>query len=259
MPFADAKQRFSTRVADYVRYRPGYPSALVDLLRDECGLTGQSVIADIGSGTGKLAELFLKNGNKVFGVEPNAEMRGGGEEVLRAYSNFTSVNGSAEITTLGAASVDFVTAGQAFHWFDAKAARGEFARILRPNGYVAIIWNDRRMEESPFARDYENLLQKFGNDYESVKDSYPEVNKIGNFFGADAFQSRDLPNHQDFDWQALGGRLRSSSYAPLPGDAKFEPMMAAVENIFRANQQNGIVRMNYFTRIYFGHLREHGN
>jgi ubiquinone/menaquinone biosynthesis C-methylase UbiE len=259
MPFADAKQRFSTRVADYVRYRPGYPPALIDLLRDECGLTERSIIADIGSGTGKLAELFLKNDNQVFGVEPNAEMRGGGEEVLRAWSNFTSVNGSAEATTLADASVDFVTVGQAFHWFEPQAARKEFARILQPNGYVALIWNDRRMEESPFARDYENLLQKFGNDYASVKDSYPEADKIGTFFGADAFQSRDLPNHQDFDWEALAGRLRSSSYAPLPADAKYTPMMTALENIFRANEHVGVVRMNYFTRIYYGHLREHGN
>src|SRR5208282_2924056 len=119
-----------------IRYRPGYPPALLDLLREECGLHSDHVVGDIGSGTGFLSELFLKNGNRVYGVEPNAEMRAGGEEYLSSYANFTSVDGSAEATTLPASSVDFVAAGQAFHWFDPQAARREFLRILKPGGWV---------------------------------------------------------------------------------------------------------------------------
>ncbi len=126
MTFVDAKQRFSNRVADYIRYRPGYPSAIHEVLRAECGLRPGHVIADIGSGTGFLSELFLKKGNRVFGVEPNEAMRQAGEEYLASFDGFTSVNGSAEATTLDDASVDFVTAGQAFHWFDQNAARREF-------------------------------------------------------------------------------------------------------------------------------------
>jgi SAM-dependent methyltransferase len=214
-------------------------------------------IADIGSGTGLLCELFLKNGNRVFGVEPNAEMRAGGEEYLRAYSNFSSVDGSAEATALSNASVDFVTAGQAFHWFDPQAARREFARILKPGGWVVILWNDRRMAEAQLTREYESLLERFGIDYKRVKDSYPEASDIRSFFDAGVFSARDLPNHQILDWEGLRGRLRSSSFAPAEGHANHGPMMAELERIFCAHERGGRVRMEYFTRIYFGRLEQH--
>lgn len=254
MPFVDAKQRFSNRVADYVRYRPGYPPALLELLRDECGLRAEHAIADVGSGTGLLAKLFLENGNRVYGIEPNAEMRAAGEEFLRDYKNFTSIDGSAEATSLSAASVDFVMAGQAFHWFEPKATRREFLRILKLGGWVVVIWNDRRMEETQFGRDYESLLVRFGSDYTRVKDAYPEAGHIRDFFADRPFVARDLPNEQRFDWQGLCGRLRSSSYAPTEGHPNYAPMMAELRKIFDATSENGFVSMEYFTRIYFGQL-----
>lgn len=259
MTFTDAKQRFSNRVADYVRYRPGYPAAMLHLLRTECGLRPGHVVADIGSGTGLLSKLFLENGNRVFGVEPNPEMRQAGEEFLSNFQDFISVPASAEATTLGDATVDFVTAAQAFHWFEPDAARREFARILKPAGWVVIVWNDRQMEESPFARAYENLLEQFGTDYKSVKDAYPETDHIRSFFGTGTFVARDLPNSQVFDWHGLCGRLRSSSYAPIEGHPNFAPMMAELRRIFHANERNGTVRMEYFTRTYFGQLRADRN
>jgi len=254
MTFADAKQRFSNRVADYVRYRPGYPTAVLDLLRTECGLRPGHVIADVGSGTGLLSKLFLENGNHVFGVEPNQEMRQAGEEFLHSFPKFSSVTGSAEATTLGEASVDFITAGQAFHWFDPKAARCEFARILRPGGWIVILWNDRRMDEVQLTREYEGLLERYGIDYKRVKDSYPESKDIRSFFARCVFSARDLPNNQILDWEGFRGRLRSSSFAPTEDHPNYAPMMAELERIFRAHQNDGCVRMEYFTRVYFGQL-----
>jgi SAM-dependent methyltransferase len=256
MNFPDAKQRFSTRVADYVRYRPSYPSALLDLLRAECSLRPGHVIADIGSGTGFLSELFLKNGNRVYGVEPNKDMRQAGEEYLASYDGFSSIEGSAEATTLDDASVDFVTAGQSFHWFEADAARREFVRILKPGGWMVIAWNDRRMEEAPFTRAYENILERFGIDYKSVKDSYPEAERIGGFLST--FLQHDLPNHQILDWDSLRGRLRSSSFSPTEGHPNYAPMMEELRRLFDASQQDSKVRMDYFTRIYFGHVKADG-
>ena len=255
MTFADAKQRFSNRVADYVRYRPGYPSAVLDLLRAECGLSAEHTIADIGSGTGILSKLFLENGNPLFGVEPNTEMRQAGEEFLHSFPSFVSVAASAEATTLGNATIDFVTAAQAFHWFDPQAARREFARILKPGGSVVILWNDRRMEEAPLTREYEGLLELFGLDYKRVKDAYPERKDISSFFAGGEFSTRDLPNNQTLDWEAFRGRLRSSSFAPTEDHPNYAPMMAELDLIFRAHQRDGCVRMEYFTRIYFGQLR----
>src|SRR5258708_35007298 len=254
MTFLDAKQRFSNRVADYVRYRPSYPAAVLDLLRAECDLSAEPTIADIGSGTGILSKLFLETGNPVFGVEPNTEMRQAGEEFLRSFQSFVSVAASAEATTLGDATIDFITAAQAFHWFDPQAARREFARILKPGGWVVILWNDPRMEEARLTGEYEGLLELFGLDYKRVKDAYPERKDIESFFDGGAFSTRDLSNNQILDWEGFRGRLRSSSFAPTEDHPNYAPMMAKLERIFRAHQNDGFVRMEYFTRVYFGHL-----
>lgn len=254
MTFTDSKQRFSDRAGDYARYRPGYPREVLDLLRTWCDLKPEHVIADIGFGTGLLTKLFLENGNRVFGVEPNAEMRAAGEEFLSAYKNFTSVAGSAEATTLSSDSVAFVAAAQAFHWFDLEAARREFQRILRPHGRAIVVWNERLLDTTAFLRDYETLLHRFGTDYARVNESYPRAEQMLAFYGPREFTSHSLPNYQEFDFDGLCGRLRSSSYAPAPGHAHFEPMMAELQRIFAAHQEDGMVRMEYRTHVYTGML-----
>jgi SAM-dependent methyltransferase len=255
MTFSDSKERFSNRVENYVKYRPGYPAALLDLLRDECGLRADEscVIADIGSGTGFLAEIFLKQGNRVFGVEPNADMRKAGEEYLQGFRNFVSVAGSAEATTLADGSVNFVTAGQAFHWFEPVATRREFSRVLTPGGWVVLVWNHRRMD-TPFARDYEELLKHYGTDYERVRASYPEAHTVRDFFGDVPCLGRDLKYDQSFDWDGLSGRLHSSSYAPTEEHENYAPMMSELRRLFDAHAENGRLRMEYETKVYFGQL-----
>jgi SAM-dependent methyltransferase len=253
MTFTDSKQRFSSRVADYVRFRPGYPSELIALLRTECGLRPGHIVADLGSGTGFLSELFLKNGNRVYGVEPNEAMRQAGEEYLASYDGFSSIDAAAESTTLDAASVDFVTAGQSFHWFQPETAKAEFRRILKANGWIVVAWNDRELD-TPFATAYEDLLVKFGTDYTKVRDAYPEKSAMDQFFSGGAVSMRSLPNEQVFDLEGLIGRVRSSSYAPQEGHANYEPMMAAILELFRANEKEGHVRMEYSTHVYYGRL-----
>lgn len=259
MTFTDAKQRFSSRVADYVRYRPGYPKAALDPLHKECGLGPGHVVADIGSGTGFLSELFLKNGNRVYGVEPNEAMRQAGEEYLASYDGFSSIEGSAESTKLDDASVDFVSAGQAFHWFEQNAARREFSRILKPAGWVVVLWNERLTDTTPFLRDFEALQRKFGTDYSRVNESYPREEQMRDFFQHQAYRQERLPNFQGFDFRGLAGRVRSSSYMPASDHPSYAPMMAELERIFRAHQQLGRVRMEYQTRLYFGQLPAGGD
>ena len=254
MSFADAKQRFSSRVADYVRYRPGYPAEILPLLKAWTSFRADHVVADIGSGTGLLSKLFLDFGNHVLGVEPNTEMRTAGEEFLSGYPNFTSVAGSAESTTLPSDSVDFVAAGQAFHWFQMPAARQEFHRILKPGGRVLVIWNERLLDDTAFLREYESLLNRFGTDYAKVSESYPRAEQMLEFYGPNEFTSHALPNFQEFDFEGLSGRLRSSSYAPSPDHPQFEPMLKDLRRLFDAYQQGGVVRMDYRTRVYAGKL-----
>jgi len=252
--FQDAKQRFSDRAEDYAKYRPGYPREILGLLDTWCDLSPDHVIADIGSGTGLLSRIFLENGNRVLGVEPNAEMREAGEEFLKQYPKFTSVAGSAEATTLPDDSVDFVTAAQAFHWFDVEPTRREFQRILKTGGRMVIVWNERLLHTTLFLRDYEGLLRQFGTDYARVNERYPRNEQMLEFFGKNEFTSHTLPNFQEFDFDGLSGRLRSSSYAPTPENPRFEPMMEELRRIFDAHQVNGKVRMEYRTRIYTGRL-----
>ncbi|HXJ15686.1 MAG TPA: class I SAM-dependent methyltransferase [Candidatus Polarisedimenticolia bacterium] len=247
-------QRFSNRAEDYLRYRPGYPREILDALREECGLAAESVVADIGSGTGLLTQLFLANGNFVYGVEPNAAMREAGEHALEGWPNFRSVAGSAEATTLPDAAVDFVVAGQAFHWFEMNAARAEFRRVLKPGGWVAVIWNERR-KDTPFLRAYENLLRTYGTDYAEVAAAYPEQTRMEEFFGAGAFHHKFFPNAQDFDFDGLRGRLLSASYAPPKGHPNHEPMLAELKRLFDAHAKNGRVRVEYITRLYIGHMK----
>ncbi len=236
---------------NYVKYRPSYPSGVIETLVKECGLTEKSVVADIGSGTGILSESFLKNGNQVFGVEPNREMREAGERLLKRYRNFTSVEGTAEATTLPDHSLDFVTGAQAFHWFDRERARTEFARILIATGWVALIWNDRQTETTSFLREYEDLLQTYGTDYPgaAINDA-----AIAAFFSPQHFTVKLFENRQVFDLDELKGRLRSSSYTPEPGHPNFDPMLNALRDIFNRHQVNGKVSFDYATRMYYGRL-----
>lgn len=252
MTVKDSKTRFSSRVENYVKYRPHYPTAVLSCLREKSRLAPEKVVADIGSGTGISSLPFLRNGNRVYGVEPNKEMREASERVLSDYENFTAVNGTAEATTLAVNSVDFAVAGQAFHWFDAAAARQEFQRILKQRGTAVLVWNQRHYEQHPFMLDYETLLKGNAASYDNVKqvNSYP---KIDAFFGR-SMTVHEFPNEQIFDFDGLRGRFLSSSYSPLPHDASYPEAMKNLKKLFDQYAENGQVRFIYITRLFFGPL-----
>jgi SAM-dependent methyltransferase len=253
MPVQDPTARFSSRVEKYVRYRPSYPKDVVELLRKHCALTSESVIADVASGTGIFTRMLLENGNRVFGVEPNPEMRRAGEEYLASYPRFTSVAGTAEATSLPDRSVDIVTAAQAAHWFDQAKARREFVRILKPGGWAVLIWNERRTDSTAFLRDYEKLLLTYGTDYKEVRHERT-TDEIDGFFSPSAFQSAVLEMRQDCDYAALEGRLLSSSYVPSSDQPGYEPMLEKLRRIFGLHQVGGLVVLPYVTRVYYGQI-----
>ena len=250
----DPTQRFTGRVGNYANYRPSYPRAILSLLETECGLTSASVVADVGSGTGILSELFLQNGNRVFGVEPNYEMRKAGESRLERYPRFTSVAATAEATTVDDACVDFVTAGQAFHWFEVERSRAEFGRILGPGGWVVVIWNARRRNTTPFLAAYERLLREHGTDYEQVEHGRSAAGMVDEFFGPVEYEMEIFDNAQTFDLDGLKGRLLSSSYVPGPGEPGSEAMLRETEELFREHQSDGRVTIEYDTKVYYGRL-----
>ncbi|HLZ39710.1 MAG TPA: class I SAM-dependent methyltransferase [Candidatus Sulfotelmatobacter sp.] len=255
MPASNATSRFSDRVENYVRYRPEYPVGAVEALKTECGLQPTHRIADIASGTGIWTRLLLENGNPVFGVEPNPEMRQAGERLLAGFPSFTSVDGRAEATTLEESSVDFVTAAQAAHWFDRKAARQEFSRILRAGGWLVLLWNERITDSTPFLREYEQLLLKYGTDYELVRHERT-TDAVHEFFDPAPYQERVFDMGQEFDYFGLEGRLLSSSYAPGPGHPNHAPMLRQLREIFDQHGDHGRVSFDYKTRMYFGSVQK---
>lgn len=244
--------RFSDRVDDYVRYRPDYPVALLDWLQREQGVDRHWRVADVGAGTGISSKMFLDAGYRVTAVEPNAPMRGAAEQWLRGYDRFDAVDGRADATKLADASVDLVTVAQAFHWFDEAAARREFARILRPQGLVAIWWNSRRLTGTRFLEGYEALLLRFGTDYTSVAERYADDAHMRVWFGAGYRGSASFGHGQRLDFDALRGRLMSSSYAPQAGHPQHEPMLQALRELFDNCAEDGTVSFDYDTRIFAG-------
>jgi SAM-dependent methyltransferase len=249
----DPTLRFSTRVENYVRYRPGYPPQVLETLRSECGLTPAAIVADVACGTGIFTRLLLDNGNRVYGIEPNREMREAAERLLATDPKFTSISGTAEATTLPDRSVDFTTAAQAAHWFDLPMARREFARILRPRGWAVLLWNERCTDTTPFLRAYEDLLLSYGTDYQEIRHEHT-TDKIDSFFAPSPFQARVFDMRQDFAYSELEGRLLSSSYAPMTGHPNHEPMLRELRRLFGAYQKDGRVSMEYRTRMYYGQL-----
>jgi SAM-dependent methyltransferase len=211
-------------------------------------------VADIGAGTGLLAELFLKNGYRVLGIEPNREMREAGARLLAQFAQYTAIDGTAEATTLDDSSVDLITAGQAFHWFDREKARAEFARILRPGGWVALVWNERRIDSTPFLAAYEQLLRTYSSEYERLNHRQVDQQMIAGFFKAGTFRMHRFENRQNFDFEGVKGRLLSSSYTPEPGQPAYQPMLNELASIVHTHQLDGRVAFEYDTNVYCGQL-----
>ncbi|MCC7430105.1 methyltransferase domain-containing protein [bacterium] len=238
--------RFSDRVNFYVKFRPDYPEEVLEFLKTELQLTKKSVVSDIGSGTGISSKMFLENGNTVFAVEPNKEMRTAAEILLAKFPNFKSINATAEETELPSKSIDFIVCGQAFHWFDVQKTKSEFSRILKNGGFAVLIWNERKTNSTPFLAAYEELLQKFATDYNQINHKNIDEKIFDDFFVS--YELKTFENFQSFDYEGIKGRLLSSSYVPLKNKAMIEKL----KEIFDIFKQNGKVIFEYDTKVFYG-------
>jgi len=248
-------ERFSDRVADYVRGRPGYPESLLDALAARFGLAPAWTIADVGSGTGIFSRMLLARGCSVAAVEPNEAMRRAAEGAFRDEPRFRSVAGTAEATTLAPHSVNAVVAAQAFHWFDRAAFRAECTRVLVPGGLVALVWNVRRPDASEFARGYEALIRDFATDYLKIRHENVSDEDLAAFFGG-PFERRDFGNVQSLDFDGLTWRLRSSSYLPAADQPRHAELLATARRLFEAHEKHGRIDLPYDARVYAGRLAQ---
>lgn len=245
----DFTDRFADRAAVYSKYRPGYPSEILPILGREVGFSGKDIVADVGSGTGLLTRLFLENGNRVFGVEPNDEMRSYAEGALAGFRNFVSVRGRAERTTLPGGCVDLIAAGQALHWFDPSSAIAEFSRISKPGGRLCIVFNERKSDG--FGRAYLEVVKRHQRDFAKV----PGIGakSLARYFKDRKYSKFEAPNEQSLDFQGLLGRLLSASYMPSPRErGGFEELRKDVLRLFKRFDRDGRVKLRYRTEIYIG-------
>ncbi len=246
----DPTQRFSDRVDAYARARPGYPPAVVDLFR----LRPDDAVADVGSGTGLLAERFLAAGHRVYAVEPNGPMRAAAERRFGGEANFRSVAGTAEATGLPDGCVALVTAAQAFHWFDRPRARAEFGRVLRPGGRVALIWNVRRRTAGDFTAAYQAVVDRHGADRSAVEPMTPPPAVLAEFFGPGGYRTASFGNPQVLDRDGVIARLASSSYMPSTTDPRHAAIVAEAGELFDRHQRGGTVAVDHDTAVYHGPL-----
>jgi SAM-dependent methyltransferase len=247
----DSKQRFSERAAYYARNRPAYPEKILRYLERELSFSRISTVADVGSGTGIFSEMLLRNGNTVFGIEPNKDMRMVAQARLSTYPKFRSINGTAESTTLPDESVDFITAAQSFHWFDRSRTKVEFRRILRRSGWVVLVWNTRKTT-TPFLQAYDELLNDAHIMRRRVRHEDINEKTLRSFLGE--FKEVRLPNFQELDYEGLVGRLLSASYAPLPGEPHYDEVTGKLREIFDTYEIGGHVAFEYETELYAGRL-----
>jgi len=247
----DSRNRFSNRVADYVRFRPGYPPELVSALLAQLAPSNVPVAADIGSGTGIFTRLLLDRGFRVFAVEPNRNMRHAAEAHLASYRDFVSIDGGAEDTGLADASVDLVTAAQAFHWFSNEESRAEFRRILKPGGKLALIWNRRNLSQ-PFQQGYETLLREFAPEYDKVNHMNLSDDDLAEFFVAGGMTVFHFENNQRLDFDTLIGRLKSTSYCPAEDSGEYARLYQELGQLFAGSAVEGVIEFAYDTQLYCG-------
>ena len=243
--------RFTGKTSDYSRHRPSYPHEIIEVLVREKAIRPGSIIADIGSGTGKLAQLFLENGYVVKCIEPNAEMRAQAAKDLQDYHQKAILEGTAESTGLEDHSVDLVTAGQAFHWFNPEASAREFARILKKGGMVALAWNDRVEGKGDFNSGYEQVCRTYSHGYHRSGSQSLDRNAIDRFFGGE-IREYTIENNQSLDLEGIKGRYFSSSYSLGPGDSRYGEAIKALENAFSSHSRNGFVTIKYETKLFLG-------
>ena len=237
----DNREKFTGKAGVYARFRERYDAeAILPLLRAWCGLQPEWTVADVGTGTGVLGDVFRENGNTVIAVEPNEEMRALCAELHESDAQFRIVAGAAEETTLADGSVDMIATGRALHWFDAERAMREFKRILKPGGWVVIVAGGREEHGRAENEALEALFRAALKIHASTRASYAVYQRLGEFFAGGAMHHAEIPGEMQLDWEQLRGLALSHSHAPLPQAKGFPAFETGLRQLFERFQQNGL-------------------
>jgi SAM-dependent methyltransferase len=224
-------------VADvYERSRPGYPDDAV------CWLAGEEPgdVVDLGAGTGKLTRSLVDLGHRVTAVEPLPEML---DQLRAAVPEATAVEGGAEEIPLAAESADVVTVAQAFHWFDHGPALVEIARVLRPGGRVALVWNIRDESQSYVSELSDAMVGRTGVDTGSVD----PIDK-SDLFGP--VEHATFSHVQAVDRETLLALVRSRSYCAVLSAEEQAPVLQNVDDLFTEHARDGVLVLPYLTECF---------
>jgi len=249
-------ERFSGRVQAYLTYRPRFPREIVPFLREHGALPGGAVVADIGAGTGMLAEIFLEAGHRVLAVEPNGEMLEACRALAAQYRALEVVEGSAEATTLPDSSVDLIAVGRALHWFDWPRAHHEFQRILKPGGWVLVATNGHRDSGGPIPNRLSEILRKSRTDSAEADTTRDFEKRLPGFLDTSSWQRRTLHHSMTVDFPTLLGYAESLSAIPRPGERGYDGMVSELRAVFEEYQQDGVLVTPLICNLHLGRLRE---
>ncbi|WP_027630931.1 class I SAM-dependent methyltransferase [Ruminiclostridium cellobioparum] len=248
-------EKFSGKANIYEKYRPEYPKAFIDYLYDSAGFNRTSTIADVGAGTGILTRQLLEKGSRVYGVEPNNDMRRMAETKLAGFNNFYSVDGTAENTRLDDRSIDFVTVAQAFHWFDALAFQKECMRILKPGGLAVLVWNSRAAG-SELVMENAEICKKYCPDFTGFSGGMEEKpSDLSIFFKDGSYETKQFDNKISYDLEGFIGRNLSASYAPNEKETNYVKFVNAITSLFDRYSVSGKVAVPNVTRCYSGKVQ----
>lgn len=251
---SDATQRFTGRARDYNQYRERYdPDIVLPRLRTWCGVTPAWIVADVGAGTGMLADVFLSNGNRVLAVEPNPDMREACAMLHTNDARLEVIDGTAEESSLPGQSIDLVCMGRSFHWFDVAHAIEEFRRILRPGGWIASIVCGRAGEGSEANLEVEALVRSFTTNQAAPDEARAKYARLPEFLVRD-YHHEEIEGSMQMTEQALFGLLRSASHAPLPKDPRFAGLERGTHEVFTRHAVDGCITLVTRYQIDVGRL-----
>jgi len=246
------EEKFTGKAGIYGKFRPSYPSGLIDYLYSEVGFGADSVIADIGAGTGIFSGLMLERGSAVTCVEPNRDMLSAAKRALAEYDKASFVETSAEDTRFPAASFDFITVAQAFHWFDRPRFKTESARILKRGGRVVLIWN-RRDDSAPLVGELFDINNRYCPNFKGFTGGAPGAPEAYlDFFEGGKCDFRIFTNDLLMDEAGFVGRSLSSSYAPRENDADYNAYVGELRTLFAEYSSDGRLLMPHYASSYVG-------
>jgi SAM-dependent methyltransferase len=243
--------RFDGLGSVYAKHRPDYPADAIDWILEK--LPREGLIADVGAGTGILSRQIAQRGFRVIGIEPNESMRAEAAQLTNARIDYR--DGAAESTGLASKSIDGAAVGQAFHWFDRESALREFHRILRPGGWLSLLWNIAD-EADPFTAEFWKIMRATTPEPDVVRDPHHLTGEIllehPLFVNAEC---RVTTNEQIVDEEGLLGRGFSASFAPKDCQAS-ERFAERLRHLFRDHASAGWARLRYRTTLYRAQRRD---